>query len=1081
MRFGVLGQVQAWGAGDLPVPVPEFKVRVLLADLLVHHKRLVPADRLIDDLWGDELPANPTSALQLKVSRLRHALEQAEVGAGKLVVSQRPGYLLHGVSDADTFAELTSQALKLQDPRARAAALDEALGLWRGPAFADFAEEDFARLAAQRLEEQRLAALEARAEARLELGEHALLVAELSELVERHPMRERLRALQMRALYRAGRQSEALAGFLALRHRLAEDLGVDPSPELIALHQSILEQDPALSPPPAQVTLSPPKTNLPTPLTGLIGRRQAVNAVRELLREGRLVTLTGVGGVGKTRLALEVAHQATGYHPDGVWLIELAGHFQDRGLPDVNLVAQRLAAVLGVRDDRTAGAVATSSVEVLADALRAKRLLLVLDNCEHIVDPVAKLVERLLWAAPDLRILATSREPLAVPGEAVWPVTPLTPPGPPMDPEPALMADNDAVRLFVERVCAVLPGFALDELNASYIAELCRRLDGLPLALELAAMRVPALGVRELVNRLDDRFRILAAGRRNAPQRQRTLQAVLDWSWDLLTELDRTVLRRLAVHAGGCDITAAEVVCGGTDIGPENVVDVLGRLVDRSLVRMEETPQGPRYSLLETVAHYCRMRLREAGELDDVSRRFQDHYLSLARTAATHLRTSEQRAWLDRLDLENANLWSALDGLVRQGDTAGSLELITALMWYWFLRGRLHHARDWLDRVPAGGGTTHPDLLAAAVVWRTCLGLLIERSRDPVRLRRAEQALRDMRDPRERARVQWILGHALHTGLEDLSAGELHVSRALAAFREVDDRWGRAAALSTAGQQAMARGDLTAIEEYGEHARRLFCELGDDWGRLQTISPLAHRAAALGDRERAARLHHEGLQIAENLRLWSDAVEHTLALGRLAILAGDFSCAREQYERGRRLAVEQRDARGLARYELEMALLERREGRADLVEERLRELLRGCRAAFGVRDWALIHTEFGFAAEQRGDGETALSRHREGLLAARITGDPLAMAPSLTGLAGALTLLERHDDAALLLGAAQAARRSKGPPPLPAEDADTARVSARARSALGESAFAGALRQGGELGMDEVLALCDRDRPARRP
>jgi predicted ATPase/DNA-binding SARP family transcriptional activator len=1073
MRFGVLGQVQAWAAGDLPVPVPEFKVRALLADLLVHHKRLVPADRLIDDLWGDELPANPTSALQLKVSRLRHALEQAEAGAGKLVVSQRPGYLLQGVSDADMFAELTSQALKLEDPRARAAALDEALGLWRGPAFADFAEEDFARQAAQRLEEQRLGALEAQAEARLELGEHTLLIAELSELVERHPLRERLRALQMRALYRAGRQGEALAGFLALRERLAEDLGVDPSPELIALHQSILEQDPALSPPPAQVTPAPPRTNLPSPLTGLIGRRQAMNSVRELLREGRLITLTGVGGVGKTRLALEVAHQAIGYHPDGVWLIELAGHFQDRGLPDVNLVAQRIAAVLGVRDDRMAGAAATSSADVLADALRAKRLLLVLDNCEHIVDPVAKLVEQLLRAAPDLRILATSREPLAVPGEAVWPVAPLAPPDPPMGPDPALMAHNDAVRLFVERVGAVLPGFALDGLNASHVAELCRRLDGLPLALELAATRVPALGIRELVNRLDDRFRILAAGRRNAPQRQRTLQAVLDWSWDLLTELDRTVLRRLAVHAGGCDITAAEVVCGGTDIGPENVLDVLGRLVDRSLVRMEETAQGPRYSLLETVAHYCRMRLRESGELDEVSRRFQDHYLSLARTAATRLRTAEQRAWLDRLDRENANLWSALDGLVRQGDAAGSLELINALLWYWFLRGRLHHARDWLDRAPADSGETQPDLRAAAVVWRTCLGLLVERSRDPVRLRQAEQALHDMEDPRERARAQWILGHALHTGIEDLSAGETHVSRALAAFGEVDDPWGRAAALSTASRQAMVRGDLRAIEEYGEHARRLFGELGDDWGRLQTMRPLAHRAEALGDHERAVRLHREGLQTAETLRLWSDVVEHTLALGRLTMLAGDFSNARGLYERGRRLAVEQRDDLGLCHYELEMALLERREGRSDLAEERLRELLQGRRTLVDIRDRALILREFGLAAEQRGDGEAALARHREGLLAARVTGDPLAMALSLEGLAGALTLLERHDDAAMLLGAAQAARRSIGASLLPAEDADTGRVTARARSALGEDAFAAGVRQGGELGMDEVLALCD--------
>lgn len=431
MRFGVLGPLAVWSTDGKPVRVPESKVRALLADLLVHRDGPVSADLLVEDLWGADPPGNPANTLQTKVSQLRRALEAGEPGGRELVAYRPPGYELRIAADAvdaDRFVALTARARADTDPRARAGLLADALALWRGPAFADFRDEEFTRAAITRLDEQRLTALEDHAEARLELGEHTLLADELGEQVGLHPLRERLRAAHLRALYRSGRQQEALAGYGELRERLADELGLDPGPELAALHQAILEQDPGLAAVAAPATSAArPRTNLPAALTDLVGREDAVAEVGALVRTARLVTLTGPGGVGKTRLALECAARAAqeepAEFPDGVWLVELAGQ-RDPGEAEL---ADAIAAALGIRDEVATGAAyrAPESRARLADALRARRLLLVLDNCEHVIEPVAVLADLLLRAAPGLRILATSQEPLAVGGEALHVVRPL--------------------------------------------------------------------------------------------------------------------------------------------------------------------------------------------------------------------------------------------------------------------------------------------------------------------------------------------------------------------------------------------------------------------------------------------------------------------------------------------------------------------------------------------------------------------------------------------------------------------------------------------------------------------------------
>ena len=411
MRFGVLGPLAVWTNAGEPLTVPGLKVRALLADLLVHAGQPVSVDRLIDDLWGERPPADAAGALQAKISQLRRALARGEPDGRELVEYQPPGYLLRAADeavDARQFQDLVRRARATQDPGMRAAVLADALQLWRGDAFADFGDQLFTQASITRLEEERLAALEEQAEARLQLGEHAQLAGELTGLVARYPLRERLRAAQLRALYRAGRPGDALSSYRELRERLTEELGLEPSPGLAALQHAILTQDPSLQAPAQPAARTVPRTNLPSPVDDLIGRTEAVAHVRALLASGRLVTLTGPGGVGKTRLALETAAAAAAAFPDGAWLVELAV----TGRPDSPAddtpsllpvteadVAERVAAALGIRDDTPAGPLA----DRLGEALRTRQTLLVLDNCEHLIGPVAGLTKRLLRTAPGLR------------------------------------------------------------------------------------------------------------------------------------------------------------------------------------------------------------------------------------------------------------------------------------------------------------------------------------------------------------------------------------------------------------------------------------------------------------------------------------------------------------------------------------------------------------------------------------------------------------------------------------------------------------------------------------------------------
>jgi predicted ATPase/DNA-binding SARP family transcriptional activator len=685
VEFRVLGPFDVLRNGGT-IALGAHRQRALLLLLFLHSDELVSRDRLIDELWGERAPGSAPNMVQVYVSRLRKVL-----GPG-LLVTQPPGYVLRvgeAQVDATKFEELVGQARdSLADDAAGAARdlLDEAIATWRGPPLADFAYESFAQGDIARLQELRLEAIELRIDADLTLGRQVALVGELEQLIGLHPFRERLRGQLMVALYRSGRQAEALDAYRAARSALVEDLGLGPSPALRRLEQAILDQDPSLdatekSAAAGQLQRAGPAGNLPPELTSLLGRELELEQVGELVERHRVVTIVGPGGVGKTRVALRVASAAANRFPDGVWFVDLApvGSSDD--------VAEAVSSALGMADRP-----GSSTLDTLTIELRERRLLLLLDNCEHVLASAAEVTARLLGQCPDVTILATSREPLAIAGESVERLAPLA--------TTAIGADPPAaVRLFLERAETQGASWEEPELVLETIRELCVRLDGIPLAIELAAARTRAISPADLLAKLDDRLRLLVSPHhRSAPSRQQTLEATIAWSYELLDADEQATLRRLAVFQGSFSLAAAAAVCA--DMGSE--LDALERvtaLVDRSVLSVQRRADTNRYRLLESIAVFAGQHLSELGEADQACDRHSRFFQLLARVASGPEYDSEQADWAARLDLEQDNLTAALawcfDG---QGDPAIGAELAANLGLHLIFRGRSHAAQRWLGR-----------------------------------------------------------------------------------------------------------------------------------------------------------------------------------------------------------------------------------------------------------------------------------------------------------------------------------------------------------------------------------------------
>ncbi|WP_069110910.1 BTAD domain-containing putative transcriptional regulator [Jiangella alba] len=928
MRIGILGPLEVRADDDSSVYVAGARLRTLLIALALAPGRLVPIAQLIDGIWGDQPPAGAANALQALVSRLRRALP------GLALESHPSGYRLAldpDAVDAARFERAAAAARSAGDDAALEDGLRVALALWRGPALLDVAKSEYFAAARTRLEELRLTATEDRVEAALRLGRGAALTTELTTLVAEYPLRERLVGQLLRALVAAGRPAAALAAYERTREALADELGTDPSAELTALHTAILRGElpppsagpasaPMPAPAPAPADRPAPRTNLRAGLTSFVGRDADVAQVRALVGEYRLTTLTGPGGSGKTRLAGEASRGLVEATPDGVWMVELAPVGPGADLPAAVLSALDLRDQMfpAAPDDNTAGR--------LVAVLRSRAALLVLDNCEHVIDAAAELAERLLGECPGLRILATSREPLGITGEAVWPVEPLALP-PEHDGAAGDLLAFDAVRLLADRARAARPGFTVTETDAPAVARICRALDGMPLAIELAAARLRTMTVEQLAARLDDRFRLLTGGSRTALPRHQTLRAVVDWSWGLLPERERVVLRRLAVFAHGATAEAAARVCGdGAD-----VLDELIALSDKSLLMVHDDGDTPRYAMLETIKAYGLERLDDAGERDTVRRAHLGYVTDLVEQAEPHLRRAEQLQWLRRLGAVHDDLAVALRGAVAAGDAGAAVRLATGALWYWWLSGHRAEGAELTTEALAAPGEGDDIVRATAYAGLAMIataGLGDEREvrgwiDEAERLSRGNRTnpllrmvggmgdfmkygdeiftesmtkLLDDEDPWVRA-----LGRLNQARLLPMADRLAPCELALAEFRGTGERWGISFALTTLADLLARQGDLAGALRHYEEAAGAAGQVGTTEDLVFMRGKEAQLRWLLGDAEGSAATLAWADREATGLA-WPDSVAGLALYGSdLARWAGDLGTARSELARAEAL------------------------------------------------------------------------------------------------------------------------------------------------------------------------------------
>jgi predicted ATPase/DNA-binding SARP family transcriptional activator len=1049
VEFRILGPLEIVVEGTVRT-LPAGGERAVLELLLLNAGRVVPATTLMDALWGEDLPANATNALQGRISRLRKVLADADLPQ-ELVTTRRPGYLadidLERV-DAHRFIGLVQQARRRADQNAAVEAIrlyDEGLALWRGDPLAEFSGEDWARAEINRLTALWTAAMEERNNLRLLLGHHAELVADLENLTARYPLQERLHGQLMLALYRSGRQADALAAYQRLRRTLDDELGLEPSAELRTLEQAILRQDAKLSPP-ARVRPTA-RHNLPARLTSFVGRVRDLDEVHSLLRQNRLVTLTGPGGAGKTSLAVETAAQVTDAYGDGVWLIRLAGVTDPANLP------QAIADTLGVPDG--SGTVEDRLVRFLSE----RTCLLLVDNCEHLIDAAAALVERLLVACDPLRVLATSREPLAVPGEVQLSIPPLD--TPPADAAPQEMPAYDAVRLFVDRARAALPAFRLDATTAAPVAEVCRHLDGIPLAIELAAARVKTLSVGEIAARLDDRFRLLTAGPRTAEARQRTLRATVDWSHQLLTEPERVLFRRLAAFRGGWSADAAERVCGGGGIGRSEVVGLLAGLVDRSLV-VADHPEAVRFSMLETQRHYAAERLADAGEEDWLGRAHAAYYAEVAERGEPQLRGPEQGRWLGWLATERDNLRVALIWCRSHADAEPDLglRLVAALGWFWYFASQ-QDGRHEVTAMLAAAATGTPAIRARALQGLAVVGrprsCIVHPSAECAPAARESWEIFTELGQRHRAAMSRTLMAVEDIGRPDMAAPLRVLAEANEEFVRAGDEWGQALVLFAEMELHGVAGHLDEATDTTHRALTLFRRLGDHWGisAIQYHLGLAlHRAGRL---DSALRTYEAALVEGRQAGM-ANTIQYLLAnMGHIALLLGDADRAGNLFAEAAEAAREL-GAEGSPLAVLGEGLLGRHRSDLPGAEHHFTAAI-GMLTAPEVRDWAAAATSgLGFVAESTGDLAAAERRHRQALQLATDAGHvgAAARAVAMEGLACVAAARGDGQTAATLLGTAARWRAETHRPATPLEQHDIERAADRARALLGPDPYAAA-------------------------
>ncbi|MGH2621816.1 MAG: protein kinase domain-containing protein [Anaerolineales bacterium] len=820
------------------------------------------------------------------------------------------------------------------------------------------------------------------------------------------------------------------------------------------------------------------RSNLPVPLSSFVGRERELDQLKRSLNTSRLVTLIGAGGCGKTRLAIQMALQLVAEFPDGVWLVELGA------LSDSNLVAQTVAAALGLADE------ADRPIDRLSDYLRTKNLLLLLDNCEHLIAACAELAEALLQACPTLRVLATSREALGIAGESTLAVPPLAVPDPGAlvldDADlPSVMLPYEGVRLFMERAVAIHPEFRLTNANAQAVAQICHRLDGIPLAIELAVARVKALSVEQIAARLDDRFLLLTGGSRTALPRHQTLQALIDWSYDLLAEPERALLRRLSVFAGGWTLEASEGVCAWNGIEAAEVLDLLTRLVDRSLVLVERRNGEARYRMLDTIRQYARVKILEAGEAEQIRVRHLGFFLGLAEEAEPELRGLEQPDWLSRLGAEYDNLRVALDWSQGSGESETGLRLAGALFRYWLLRGQVDEGRHWLEGTMSRADPTRRTQARAKALRGA--GFLAVGHGDLVAGRsRAEESLaisRELGDPEGIADSLHGLGRAAYFQGDYLAARSLF-EESLATSRMANYPWGSAQALYRLGMVSLIQGDYLKARPCFEQSVAIFRQLGDQWSLSYSLSALGEEAFRRGDYPEARSVMEESLAVFRKLGSKSGIAMALSELGWLALSQGDYLAARARLEESLALRQDMGYRVGVAialNLLGDVALHQGNYPQAKELIDRGLNLRKEMGNKSGIA-WSLQN--LGHLAQRQGEFEQAAALFEESLTLFTELGNKMGVAECLEGL-GSVAVGSRQstgnghrpERAAQLFGAAEALREAASTPLPPYRRTDYDRDLAAAQSQLDEAGFAAAWEAGRSMTMERAVAYALEETP----
>ncbi|NLS09160.1 AfsR/SARP family transcriptional regulator [Nesterenkonia sp. MY13] len=942
MRVEVLGPIQLRDDEAEVVDVPERKVRALLAALIAAAGETISAETLIDRVWGEDLPSNPSRVLQAKLSQLRSLLEQAAPGAKDMLVRSPGGYSLQvsaGASDAAAFREAVQTASQLSGAQ-RAEHLKDALGLWRGAAYAEFADELWLMPEVSQLQQERLTAVEIAAESLIETGAAEEAVSLAAPYFAQHPTREGLAAPLLLGYYRSRRQPEALAAYERLRAHLADELGVEPSAELQDLHLKILRQDPELAPvvetraPAGPGTHSPdqvsPEGNgvtsagrwLPSYASAFFGREQELAEIQDLLSHHRLVTLLGIGGIGKTRLAVRTAAEFTEHTQTEVWFLDLS-ELQPR--PD-DYIACRVERIYRITAETLQLTAHLSSNDSIASriqsALQAREALLVLDNCEHVIDEVATFTDELLRSAQGVRVLATSREPMGLAEEQRFVV-------------PQLQVNGEtspAVEFFLTRAQAVNSAIARDEQTVTAASELCRHLDGLPLALELAAARTSVLSVPDLLDRITDRLDLLARPGRAAPRRQQTLRGMLDWSWSLLEAEEQALLRRLAVHPVIWRLDVIEQVCAdsgqwptlGGESCPEarelnisvdgqvllsrrRVLPVLANLVERSLVSTITVGGETRYRLLETVGTYAAEKLDDAGERDPLALKHIDYYRNLVDCASLYLFGPQAREWVVTIDEARPQIALAITEALRRQDGASAVSLVLATFWFRWMTGR---ADALLEELSAAAACPNPSEspeekrahAQVTVLARTVADQPTRLKVEPV-LEALESFGSDEQSQLARMEVQWF-------GATVMFGDAAHLEQGLELFREAIDYLIQAGDLRAAAFASTQR-DWFLLEVWAEppqglpgalDVEQILRDHGDSYGLTQALGVQHLWAETHGRRAEARRLLDEVIDLCADLQLDGELSFWLIVEAVLALREDNDDAAEQLLARSLRLA-----------------------------------------------------------------------------------------------------------------------------------------------------------------------------------